>query len=144
MEQITEQIYLGSINDAIKPDLNNTVDVVLNVSSDMFLAGYGAIADVEKWNVIFDDGKYVDIALIEKAVGVIEKAVGEGKRILVHCTAGISRSPMVVACYLAKKKGIDFDQAMEHIARIRRVVCPDPRIRRSGIDYLQSIRQARW
>jgi atypical dual specificity phosphatase len=37
---------------------------------------------------------------IEKAVAFIDRAIGEGKKVFIHCKAGRGRSATVVACYL--------------------------------------------
>jgi atypical dual specificity phosphatase len=49
---------------------------------------------------------------------------GNGK-ILVHCSAGISRSPMVVAAYLMKRKGLTLKAALGQIIRVRPQVAPN-------------------
>jgi atypical dual specificity phosphatase len=49
---------------------------------------------------------------------------GNGK-ILVHCSAGISRSPMVVAAYLMKRKGMTLKAALGQIIRVRPQVSPN-------------------
>jgi atypical dual specificity phosphatase len=51
--------------------------------------------------------------------------VDNGK-ILVHCSAGISRSPMVVAAYLMKRKGMTLKSALGQIIRARPQVSPNP------------------
>ena len=50
---------------------------------------------------------------------------GEGGRILVHCLAGISRSPMVVAAYLMKRKGMTLWAALGQIIRVRPQILPN-------------------
>jgi len=53
-----------------------------------------------------------------------KKGGGNGK-ILVHCSAGISRSPMVVAAYLMKRKGMTLKAALGQIIRVRPQVSPN-------------------
>jgi atypical dual specificity phosphatase len=48
-----------------------------------------------------------------------------GGRILVHCSAGISRSPMVVAAYLMKRKGMTLRAALGQIIRVRPQISPN-------------------
>jgi atypical dual specificity phosphatase len=65
---------------------------------------------------------------IEAACKIIDGAIasknGTGK-ILVHCSAGISRSPMVVAAYLMNRKGMILKDALGQIVRVRPQVSPN-------------------
>lgn len=44
---------------------------------------------------------------------------------LVHCAAGISRSPMVVLGYLMKHGGLSLEQAYDHVGRERPKINPN-------------------
>jgi atypical dual specificity phosphatase len=46
--------------------------------------------------------------------------------ILVHCSAGISRSPTVVVAYLMKRRGMTLKVALGQIVRARPQVSPNP------------------
>ena len=65
---------------------------------------------------------------IDMACEIIDRAIasknGSGK-ILVHCSAGISRSPTVVTGYLMKRKGMDLKAALGQIVRVRPQVSPN-------------------
>ncbi|KAH9981017.1 protein-tyrosine phosphatase-like protein [Lactifluus volemus] len=67
--------------------------------------------------------------VIDAAFEIIDEAIasknGTGK-ILVHCYAGISRSPTVVAAYLMKRKGMSLKAALGHIIRVRPQISPNP------------------
>ena len=43
----------------------------------------------------------------------------DGGRVLVHCAAGVSRSPFVIALYLSWKRGMLFDDAVGLVAERR-------------------------
>lgn len=68
------------------------------------------------------------VKVTDTACDIIDKAIsskkGKGK-ILVHCLAGISRSPMVVAAYLMKQKGMTLKEALGQIIRARPQVSPN-------------------
>ena len=65
---------------------------------------------------------------IDAACDIIDGAIasknGTGK-ILVHCSAGISRSPMVVTGYLMKRKGMVLKAALGQIVCVRPQVSPN-------------------
>ena len=50
--------------------------------------------------ILIDDTPYDNMLIrLRRACQFIEQALQQGGRILVHCAAGISRSPTVVAAY---------------------------------------------
>jgi atypical dual specificity phosphatase len=66
---------------------------------------------------------------IESAVKIIEDALKSNKgrgRILVHCSAGVSRSPTIVVAYLMKHRNMSLRTALGHVVRTRPQVSPNP------------------
>ena len=63
--------------------------------------------------------------IIDGAIAPKKNGAAAGGRILVHCSAGISRSPMVVAAYLMKRKGMTLRTALGQIVRVRPQVLPN-------------------
>lgn len=58
------------------------------------------------------------------AVAFITHALGAGLRVLVHCVAGVSRSPTLVAAYLIQEMGMTTDEALARIRRVRPFIEP--------------------
>jgi len=56
---------------------------------------------------------------------IIEKAKKEGKNVLVHCQAGISRSATIVIAYLIKKENMSLVDALSYVSSKRNCVCPN-------------------
>jgi atypical dual specificity phosphatase len=56
----------------------------------------------------------------------IRDAVRRRGRVLVHCQAGISRSPTVVAAYLVAERGLRLDEAFAQVRRARPMARPNP------------------
>ncbi|KAG5644155.1 hypothetical protein DXG03_009050 [Asterophora parasitica] len=60
--------------------------------------------------------------------GVGGAGVGGGtkKKILIHCSAAVSRSPTIVAAYLMRHHNMTLREALGTIIRARPAVCPNP------------------
>ncbi len=64
----------------------------------------------------------------DTACEIIDDALSSHKgkgRILVHCSAGISRSPMVVTAYLMRRRGMSLREALSRIIKVRPQVSPN-------------------
>lgn len=51
--------------------------------------------------------KYFENILFEKSLNFIDEHLKNGKKVLVHCNQGFSRSPSIALLYLATKKKIE-------------------------------------
>lgn len=61
----------------------------------------------------------------------INHALADGKRVLVHCMAGISRSSSIIIAHLILKHRIDFEHAFMKVRNERRIVRPNSGFRKS-------------
>jgi protein-tyrosine phosphatase len=95
ISSITPQISIGDSEDAKHAD-NKRYDAVLNVAIDL------DIQDGFKYRhkVGLYDGPGNHPATFFAAVVLLDSLVKSGKRVLVHCHAGMSRSVIVVAAWL--------------------------------------------
>jgi len=62
---------------------------------------------------------------IEPPLNFIDQGLQEG-HVLVHCGAGIDRSPTVVMMYLIRKKRMALDEAVNLIQERRKIAMPHP------------------
>jgi atypical dual specificity phosphatase len=71
--------------------------------------------------------KVIDAAfeIIDEAVSEKEVGAGEGK-ILIHCSAAVSRSPTIMAAYLMARHKLTLKEALGHIVFARPIVSPNP------------------
>lgn len=63
-------------------------------------------------------------AMLPDAVRTLAALVGSGRRVYVHCTAGINRAPLTVVGYLIFVKGMTADDAIGLVKRSRPVANP--------------------
>ena len=80
------------------------IEYVVNLSGDMPFVNVGGRPFTElRWEI--DDGPLPDLEDLEEVVGRVCAAVSAGKRVLVHCYAGLNRSGLVNAMVVNKLTG---------------------------------------
>ena len=123
---ITDQIALGSypLDTALRDLLEQGVSAIASVrvdapdyDLDLFEASH--VACVE-------DGcpfPYEDLVAVLR---FLHENVTAGRKVYVHCFAGVSRSAFVVSSYLMLAEGVAFEDALARVRGIRPVVNPHP------------------
>jgi dual specificity phosphatase 12 len=112
------------------------IDLVISALSDpeydMYMIEAADFTDGIKWfPIVVDDDSLEPIYLHFDTVHLlIKKALSEGKRVLVHCAAGMSRSVTLVAAYLMIERNLTASDALTLIMRRREIANPNPGFRR--------------
>jgi atypical dual specificity phosphatase len=143
MTRILERLYLGSAKDADHLAKANPegISAVINVSTER---SERKGPDLAYLHYPVRDGATLEPAVFEEVMDAIAREIRRGK-VLVHCTAGMSRSPVMVAVYLRYTGHQCFECALETIAELRPFIDPNPvlvlsakrypRLRRRDDDY---------
>ncbi|KAM7542789.1 hypothetical protein Aperf_G00000000130 [Anoplocephala perfoliata] len=74
---------------------------------------------------INDNGKADIVPYFEKAFAFLDSAKRSGGRVLIHCFAGISRSPTLAIAYLMHDQRLTFDEAYNRVKSIRPKISPN-------------------
>ncbi|CAF3095951.1 unnamed protein product [Rotaria sp. Silwood2] len=126
MTQILPHIFVGNINDAQNIDRLNQNGITHIVNSTPDLPFFWEkkcqymrvdVLDIPSENIRkhFDKTfQFIDEALHKKTNSV-----------LVHCSAGISRSPTLVLAYMIKKHHMTLDEAFNKMRQLRQIVDPN-------------------
>ncbi|KAM8924513.1 dual specificity protein phosphatase 5 [Pelodytes ibericus] len=123
--EILPFLYLGSAYHASTLDFltNLHITALLNVSrksTDTFIDQY-----LYKW-IPVEDNHTADISShFQEAIEFIDTVRRSGGRVLVHCEAGISRSPTICIAYLMKTKRFSLEEAFEYIKQRRNLISPN-------------------
>ena len=72
-----------------------------------------------------EDGHWPMLPYFEATNSFIEEALASDKCVLVHCLAGVSRSPTIVIAYLMGCKGLCLAQAMSLVQAKRGIIQPN-------------------
>lgn len=85
-----------------------------------------AIPDTEPqqalWIRVFPEPGKADRYNLNRAVDAIQWSLRERIPVLVHCGAGVERSPLVVVWFLHKRRGMTIEQAYELVKSKRPIV----------------------
>jgi len=114
MKQVIHNLWIGDCSHATDIELLKEIGItmVMNV-------GYSLNPDRTKYS---DEGiRYFKVGLkdepsnskqlIRLAVKALKSFITHGERTLIHCAAGMSRSPFIVALYLMETHDCDLDGA---------------------------------
>lgn len=71
------------------------------------------------------DDDPISAAHIREGIAFIERALAQGGKVYIHCTAGVGRAPSLAAAYLISK-GCSVDEALNRIRAARPFIKPTP------------------
>jgi protein-tyrosine phosphatase len=138
--KIWERLYVGSSKAAERLAAGNPLGItaVVTLSLDPIRSRNSKISYIQ---IPMPDGA-VEPPLLESVINAISTHVRRGK-LLLHCTAGFSRSPCMAAMWMDIVGYRSFDEALNEIARLRCVTDPSPALIKSVKEYLQAMNQPR-
>jgi len=122
-DQIDDGLYLGDFcaaNDIVKM---SQFDVIINITNQESLKFDGKL----HIHVPLEDSSTANIKpVFDWCVPRILHFLSEGKKVFVHCHAGISRSASVVIATLMKKNGWNYDDTLQFVkSKRRQMTCPN-------------------
>ena len=118
MSQISDQIYVGSYGDASSEQflsdrgITHVITCADEFPSSIIRSGY-------RIPIVDDLADEKTKKYFLEAASVLDRWVCEGKKTIVHCFAGMSRSVSVVITYFMVYKGWSFDLAYNHMKQRR-------------------------
>ena len=132
LDHIVNNVWIGDWNDSVTPQklIINNIKAIVTLNSE-FIHGYLdefmyrelGIAHIR---IDIQDSRKADITPhLNSILRFISDANRENINVLVHCSAGISRSASVVIAYLIAAFGLDYDRALAHTRAIRPIVRPN-------------------
>ena len=125
MDWITSDIAIGNVDDALRLTGLRSV----GIESILSLNGWPNSAANRHgitWRCVeLIDGHGNDVSRLQEAVWQLHELLARGS-VLVHCMEGVSRSPLVVASYLADKAARPFEDCLQEIAQLRKWVALQP------------------
>ncbi|XP_034043929.1 dual specificity protein phosphatase 5 [Thalassophryne amazonica] len=123
--EILPFLYLGSAYHASRQDYLSDLHItaLLNVSRRDLQPGKGQYN--YKW-IPVEDSHMADISShFQEAIDFIDDVKQSGGKVLVHCEAGISRSPTICMAYIMRTQQLQLDAAFDIIKQRRAIISPN-------------------
>jgi len=143
ISKIRDDLYISDIHYVQEHDVESKFDHIITCcrneparpeDCDMDWSQFGLYDRSAEQQETFDLAVRATIDAIED----------DGASVLVHCIAGHSRSPAVLATALASIEGIRFDEARDIIYEQRPGIAVHPSLREHGLDYLDEDPAETW
>ena len=141
MTHIIDGIYIGSESNAKNLDelsfeqIRHIVNVTTHVPlyhSGQFRYCHIPVDDSQKQNLL----EYFD-----QAYSFIHHAIDTNEKVLVHCVAGISRSPAIVIGFLMRHTKMSMHDAYDFVKRKRSIISPNFNFLGQLLEYEKTLKQ---
>jgi hypothetical protein len=126
MTEITDNIFLGGVVDANNPGVYTRLSYILNCTEQEIKYKNPRIS-VYKLGLTDEEENLADVKLkiLKGARKLNEWTALSREPILVHCMAGISRSPSIILAYLIMYKGMGYDDAFKFVSKRHGFIRPN-------------------
>ena len=115
MDEVAEGLFVGTVDDAGATERLHERGITTIVSVIRGAPAGGYPADVTVVTVPMLDGPQNDLERFEQAVSHVLSVLQTDESLLVHCSAGASRSPAVAAAALALADDIGLEAAVDQL-----------------------------
>ena len=133
--RIWERLYLGSLRDAAQLATENPfgINSVLSLCSQK--VPYKA-SRIRYTRLPIAESRPISARQFDAVMGEISEGVRNGN-LLIHCVAGINRSPVMTAAWLHRCGCLNLVAALVEINRRRPIINPSPVLLRSVAEHLR-------
>jgi len=139
--KVADFLFLGNINDAANAETLTAlgIDHVLNVTA--VTPSYKMSNKITyKQLLAADNGSQNIKQYFDEAFLFIDAAKKSGGSVLIHCQAGVSRSPTIAIAYLIKYFSMKMLDAYQYIKIRRSIISPNLNFMGQLLEFEQSIR----
>jgi len=137
MTKVFERLYVGDADDADRLAITNPdgITAVLNVNTEVNQQWRDGITYVF---FLLNEHERISPRRFEQLMVTISDLIRAGT-LLVHCSAGSERSPVIVAAYMHLIGYKNFNDALSELRSLRPVVAPSSLILERARVYLEGL-----
>lgn len=143
-DKYNDRIYLGRCSDS-RPEVLKALGItaVANLTQDYFEVP----PEIKLLKLDQADGDYVSDSTLRTFLDWMDVTWAEGHTILIHCHAGISRTPSFLIAWFMHCSGCNRDSDLrrewsvyeDKIGKIRPVIQPHYKLKKSIISYFEQL-----
>ena len=112
--EIIPNLYLGN-------RLSTTIADKLNIDHIISIGSKNKSIGISNTHIGLRDDNTLDITKeLNQVTTLMDELLKKNKKILIHCRAGMNRSPSFVLAYMCKYKNMDYENCMEFILTKRK------------------------
>ena len=140
--QVTKFLYVGNMKDASDPAVLKRlgIDHVLNVTTTA--PSYESATDITYKQLLAADNGYQNLKqYFTEAFEFIDLARQRGGAVLVHCQAGVSRSPTIAVAYLIKNFPMSMVDAYRFVKTRRSIISPNLNFMGQLLEFEQALKR---
>ncbi len=136
MSRLCSRLYLGGIKDAERLAADNSagITVVISLCAEQIAPKN---RDIKYVRIPVEDARPVTRSQFEAVMAAIAEHIRSGK-ILLHCGAGMSRSPIFAAAWIHRCGYLHIESALLEIAELRPSIDPSPVLLKSVKEHLKA------
>lgn len=142
MTEILPGLFIGNECDAKNREqlLSNEIFYIVNVTSH--LPSYHIDEQFHYYHIPADDtSKQNLLDYFDDVYKFIFNAITEKNNVLVHCMAGISRSPAIVISFLMRYKQMNMNDAYDYVKMKREIISPNLNFMGQLLQYEKKLRE---
>jgi dual specificity MAP kinase phosphatase len=141
MTHIIDGLYIGSESNAknFEELSSEQIRCIVNVTSHVPLYH---LEQFQYYHIPADDTQKQNLLeYFDQAYSFIHNAIENNEKVLVHCVAGISRSPAIVIGFLMRYANMNMNEAYDFVKRKRSIVSPNLNFMGQLLEYEKKLKQ---